>query len=99
MLTLTIYDDKSQPYPPTPYYTWKGYHYYQNTHTTLLATCCHIYSETHNLPPSLNEHVFWCYWGPQTQHYMDPHIYFLHMTLQQCDAVNHVHFFTQLYWL
>ncbi|KIJ95147.1 hypothetical protein K443DRAFT_683256 [Laccaria amethystina LaAM-08-1] len=99
VLTLTSYDDESRPYPPTAYYTRKGYHYYQNTHTALLATCRRIYSETHDLPLSLNEHVFWCYRGPQTQTYTDPRIYFSRMTLEQRDAVNRVHFFIQLYWL
>ena len=46
-----------------------------------------------------NSEIFWSYQGPQTQNYMDPHIYFLHTTLEQCDTVNCIHFLTQLYWL
>lgn len=98
VLALTSYDDETRPFPPTAYYTRKGYRYHQRIHTALLATCLRIYSETRDLPISLNEHVFWFYRGPEGLN-GDPRAYFLGLTPRQRDAVQRVHFFTQLYWL
>jgi hypothetical protein len=98
VLALTSYDDETRRFPPTAYYTRKGYRYYQCIHTSLLATCRRIYSETPDLPISLNEHVFWFYRGPGALN-NDVRAYFLGLTPKQRDAVQRVHFFTQLYWL
>lgn len=98
VLALTSYDDETRPFPPTAYYTRKGYRYYQCIHTALLATCRRIYSETCDLPVSLNEHVFWFYRGPEALN-NDVRAYFLGLTPKQRGAVQRVHFFVQLYWL
>jgi hypothetical protein len=97
VLVLTSYDDETRPFPPTAYYTRKGYRYHQRIHTALLATCRRICSETRDLPISLNEHVFWFYRGPEALN--DVRGYFMGLTPNQRDAVQRVHFFTQLYWL
>ena len=98
VLALTSYDDETRPFPPTAYYiSRKGYRYYQCIHTALLATCRRIYSETHDLPISLNEHVLWFYRGPQGL--INSRAYFLGFTPKQRDAVQRIHIFTELYYL
>ncbi|KAF8177038.1 hypothetical protein BJ912DRAFT_884393 [Pholiota molesta] len=99
---LTSYDDKSHPYPEDAYYYRPGYHYRQRIDTALLATCRRIYSETHDLPVSQNEHVFWgsADRAPPGLKFSDsPRHYFKQMTLDQRKAVVDVHLFTQLFWL
>ncbi|KAF8193304.1 hypothetical protein BJ912DRAFT_1141797 [Pholiota molesta] len=99
---LTSYDDKSRPYPEDAYYYRPGYHYCQRIDTALLATCRRIYSETHDLPVSHNEHVFWgsADRGPPGLKFSEkPRRYFKQMTLDQRKAVVDVHLFTQLFWL
>jgi len=50
------------------------------------------------VPVAANEHVFWCYRGSPNSP-SDYEAYFLRLSLKQRDAVQRVHFFTQLYWL
>jgi hypothetical protein len=92
----------ARPYPEDAYYYRPGYHYCQRIDTALLATCCRIYSETHDLPVSHNEHVFWgsANRGPPGLKLSEkPRRYFKQMTLDQRKAVVDVHLFTQLFWL
>ncbi|PPQ71740.1 hypothetical protein CVT25_004793 [Psilocybe cyanescens] len=98
---LYSYDDISRPYPDRSYYSRPGYRYHQHISTNLLATCRRIYSETHDLPVSQNEHVFWgmSYRGPSRNIRSSPRWFFHKLTIEQRSAVVHVHLFTQLRWL
>ena len=96
---LYAYDDKSRPYPSESHYSRPGYRFHRRIDTALLATCRRIYDETHDLPISQNEHVFWCGRGPSRRFSDDPTGYFNRFTEEQKAAVVEVHFFTQLYWL
>lgn len=98
---LHSYDDASRPYPEYSYYSRPGYRYHQRINTNLLATCRRIYTETHDLAVSLNEHVFWCSStrGPPRDFFDNPKWYFSKFTVEQRAAVVYIHLFTQLYWL
>lgn len=99
--SLYSYDNTPRPYPDASYYSRPGYRYHQSINTALLETCKRIYTETHDLPVSQNEHVFWCSSsrGPQRAFCDNPSQYFQHFTEEQKAAVNQVHLFTQLFWL
>ena len=97
-LALCGYDDKDRPYPEYSYYSRPGYRFHRRIDTALLATCRRIYRETHDLPISQNEHVFWFKRGPSVSS-LGPAQYFERFTVEQQSAVKQVHFFTQLFWL
>lgn len=103
ILALTAYDDLSAPYPtPNVHYNRPGYRCEHRIDTSLLPTCRRIYTETHDLPIRLNEHVFWFKKdrGPPGVHYCDnPMAYFYDMTNEQRQAVETIHLFTELSWL
>ncbi|KAF9485820.1 hypothetical protein BDN70DRAFT_870710 [Pholiota conissans] len=101
IFALLSYDDKSRPFPENAYHYRPGYHYRQLISTALLATCRRIYSETHDIPLSLNEHVFWCSAsrGPGVRFSENPNLYFNQMTADQRKAIVNVHIFAQLFWL
>lgn len=96
-LALRGYDDKSRPYPSESHYSRSGYRFHRRIDTALLATCRRIYDETHDLPISQNEHVFWWARGLSRPFSGDPAGYFDRFTEEQKAAVVQVHFFT--YWL
>ncbi|PPQ70105.1 hypothetical protein CVT25_005610 [Psilocybe cyanescens] len=99
---LYSYDNKSRPYPDGTYFSRPGYRYHQGISTALLEACKRIYTETHDLPISQNEHVFWCSSsrGPPGRSFCDkPSGYFERFTVEQRAAVVQVHLFTQLFWL
>ncbi|KAJ7512539.1 hypothetical protein B0H11DRAFT_1951633 [Mycena galericulata] len=98
---LTEYDDPLCPYSKHAYYYRPGFQFAGKIDTNLLLTCRVVYLETHLLPVSLNEHVFWQHRGPTSDdHFVSNHDgYFARMTPQQRAAVRRVRFFTQLYWL
>ncbi|KAH9480859.1 hypothetical protein JR316_0007461 [Psilocybe cubensis] len=98
------YDDVSRPYPSSSYYSRPGYRYHQRISTNLLIACRRIYTEAHNLPISLNEHVFWCSWegGPRRKKNTsdrNPKFFFQNMTIEQRSAIDRIHLFTQVQWL
>jgi hypothetical protein len=97
---LTEYDDLRHPYDENTFYYRPGYHYRQRIDTALLRTCRLIYLEAHLIPIAINEHTFWCFRGPPHR-LLDarPQIYFPGMTPEQRIAAEHIHFFTQQYWL
>lgn len=101
-LALYGYDDESRPYLDDTYYSRPGYRFRRRIATALLATCRRIYVETHDLPISQNEHIFWCgsQWRNPTRTFRDqPAGYLRRLTEEQKAAVAQVHFFTQLIWL
>ena len=101
-LALYGYDDETRPYPDDAYYSRPGYRFRRRIDTALLATCRRIYGETHDLPISQNEHIFWCgsQWrGPSRKFRDQPAGYLRRLTGEQKPAVTQVHFFTQLIWL
>jgi hypothetical protein len=101
-LMLTSYDDKLAPYPENNHYNRPGYRFRHRIDTTLLSTCRRIYREAHILPVSLNEHVFWASSGrgpPGVKYCDDPVSQLSRLTIEQREAVENVHLFTQLYWL
>ncbi|KAF5315259.1 hypothetical protein D9619_006954 [Psilocybe cf. subviscida] len=97
---LTSYDDKAAPYPEGNHYNRPGYRFRQRIDTALLSTCRRIYREAHILPVSLNEHVFWAGRGPPgVKCSADPVGQFSRLTVEQREAIDSVHLFTQMYWL
>lgn len=99
-LALYGYDDTARPYPEYSFYSRPGYRFRRRIDTALLATCRRVYGETHDLPISQNEHVFYSGRGPSFVPIGGgPEKYFERLTEEQLSAVVHVHFFTQLYWL
>ncbi|KAJ7512536.1 hypothetical protein B0H11DRAFT_1684696, partial [Mycena galericulata] len=106
---LTEYDDVARPYSKHEYYYRPGFEFAGRIDTNLLLTCRLVYLETHLLPVSLNEHVFWQYRGPGSDlpgrgyipsnpiSYHDT--YFDRMTVQQCSVVRRARFFAQVFWL
>ncbi|KAK0451349.1 uncharacterized protein EV420DRAFT_1560558 [Desarmillaria tabescens] len=97
-LALCSYRDEARAYPGNAYYFRPGYEYGQRIDTALLLTCRRVYNETRLLPVICNEHVFWCFRGPPGSS-AQPARYFRNMAEEQQDAVDCVHFFTQLFWL
>ncbi|KJA17477.1 hypothetical protein HYPSUDRAFT_1019455 [Hypholoma sublateritium FD-334 SS-4] len=99
-LALYSYYDTARPYPEYSFYSRPGYRFHRRIDTALLATCRRIYSETHDLPISQNEHVFWCGRGPSSVSIEGAlRRYFERLTEEQLSAVVQAHFFTQLFWL
>lgn len=87
-------------YHRNAFYYRPGYKQPKRIQTGLLQTCQQIYDEASLLPPGINEHTFWFYRPPP--HVEDPSSplhYFLKMTPRQRGQVDHVHFFTQQYFL
>ncbi|KAH0539055.1 hypothetical protein FGG08_004401 [Glutinoglossum americanum] len=70
---LAEYDDLDHPYREDTFYYRPGYHYHRRIDTSLLLTCRLVYLESHLIPLSVNEHVFYYYRG--------------HPTLRQLDAI------------
>jgi len=58
-LVFRAYDDKTHPYPQDAYYYRPKFRYAHRIDTAFLRTCRRAYSETRNLPSSLNSHVEW----------------------------------------
>lgn len=101
-MVLTSYDDTTAPYPENNHYNRPGYRFRHRIDTALLSTCRRIYCEAHILPVSLNEHVFWASSGrgpPGLKYCDNPISQLSRLTIQQREAVKHVHLFTQMYWL
>ncbi|KAF7366440.1 hypothetical protein MSAN_00900900 [Mycena sanguinolenta] len=97
---LTEYDDHSRPYRKHSYYYRPGFECAKSISTNLLLTCRRIYLETHLLPVSLNEHVFYMHRPPPYgKHASDYDAYFARMSRLQRGAVQSVHLFTQMHWL
>ncbi|KAF2457492.1 hypothetical protein BDY21DRAFT_274175, partial [Lineolata rhizophorae] len=95
--TLAQAED-GEHYPPNAYYYRPGYRRRGRVHAQLLLTCRRVYGETHGLPMRLATHPFWHSRGP-------PHAYrlkllnFLRLTPKNLRDLEHVQFFTQLWWL
>ncbi|KAI9761999.1 MAG: hypothetical protein M1840_001497 [Geoglossum simile] len=97
---LAEYDDTFRPYDETAFYYRPGYHYRQRIDTALLRTCRLIYLEARLIPIVINEHPFWCFRGPAHRRLgARPQTYFPGLTPEQRIAAEHIHFFTQQYWL
>ncbi|KAI9769725.1 MAG: hypothetical protein M1839_003601 [Geoglossum umbratile] len=97
---LAEYDDTAHPYEETAFYYRPGYYYRQRIDTALLRTCRLIYLEAHLIPIAINEHTFWCFRGPPHRRLESrPQTYFSGLTPEQRSAAEHIHFFTQQYWL
>jgi hypothetical protein len=68
--------------------------------TALLQTCQQIYTEASLLPARINPHTFWFYRGPpDIKTSSSPFQYFSKMSRAQRDQVQHIHLFTQQYFL
>lgn len=63
-LVLTAYEDPDRMYRPTAYYYRPGVICARKIDTDLLLTCRLVYSETSQLPASINEHTSWYYREP-----------------------------------
>ncbi|KAJ5482146.1 hypothetical protein N7475_000958 [Penicillium sp. IBT 31633x] len=88
------------PYKQNAFYYRPGYKQPKRIQTALLQTCQQIYAEASLLPPSLNEHTFWFHRAPPHVHdASSPLAYFRKMTPKQRAQVQHLHLFTQQYFL
>ncbi|CAG8887233.1 unnamed protein product [Penicillium egyptiacum] len=84
----TLTGDSSRSlYKQNAFYYRPGYKQPKRIQTALLQTCQQIYAEASLLPPAVNEHTFWFYRSPP------------HMTPKQRAQVQHLHLFTQQYFL
>ncbi|KAJ5490130.1 hypothetical protein N7453_010955 [Penicillium expansum] len=94
-------DDSSRSlYKQNAFYYRPGYKQPKRIQTALLQTCQQIYAEASLLPPAVNEHTFWFYRSPP--HVNDPSSplnYFRKMTPKQRAQVQHLHLFTQQFFL
>ncbi|KAL1868401.1 hypothetical protein Plec18167_008327 [Paecilomyces lecythidis] len=99
-------EDASTDHSPRSLYRRNAF-YYRPGHkqpkriqTALLQTCQKIYAEASLLPPAVNEHTFWFYRAPpHVKDASSPLDYFRKMTPQQRAQVQHLHFFTQQFFL
>lgn len=91
--TLSLYQRNAFYYRP-------GYKQPKRIQTGLLQTCQQIYAEASLLPPRINEHTFWFYRSPpHVKNASSPFDYFRKMTPKQRAQVDHLHFFTQQFFL
>ncbi|KXG46752.1 uncharacterized protein PGRI_034980 [Penicillium griseofulvum] len=93
-------NDNSQLYRLNDFCYRPGYTQPKRIQTALLQTCQQIYAEASLLAPAVNEHTFWFYRAPS--HVKDsssPLNYFRKMTPKQRAQVQHLHLFTQQYFL
>lgn len=97
----TSQNDSSQSlYQRNAFYYRPGYKQPKRIQTGLLQTCQLIYAEASLLPPGINEHTFWFYRSPpHVKDASSPLNYFRKMTPRQRAQVNHIHLFTQQYFL
>ncbi|KAF5311164.1 hypothetical protein D9619_007825 [Psilocybe cf. subviscida] len=100
-LILASYDDELAPYDAHKPYNFPGYRFRRRTDTALLSTCRRIYLEAHDLPVSLNEHVFWAnhHGPPGVKYHNKPIAQFSRLTVEQREAIENVHIFATSYWL
>ncbi|KAJ5183498.1 hypothetical protein N7492_001114 [Penicillium capsulatum] len=97
--TLAV-DDSHSLYRQNAFYYRPGYQRPKRIQTALLQTCQQIYNEASLLPPALNEHTFWFYRAPpHVKCASSPLRYFRKMSPKQRAQVQHLHFFTQQYFL
>ncbi|OQE30803.1 hypothetical protein PENFLA_c002G09345 [Penicillium flavigenum] len=87
-------------YKQNAFYYRPGYKQPKRIQTALLQTCQQVYAEASLLPPAVNEHTFWFYRSPPHVHdASSPLNYFRKMTPKQRAQVQHLHLFTQQYFL
>ncbi|KAJ5827285.1 hypothetical protein N7447_004048 [Penicillium robsamsonii] len=87
-------------YQQNDFYYRPGYKQPKRIQTALLQTCQQIYGEASLLPPAINEHTFWFYRSPpHVKDASSPLNYFHKMTPKQRAQVQHLHLFTQQYFL
>ncbi|KAK5791066.1 hypothetical protein VI817_006375 [Penicillium citrinum] len=87
-------------YKQNAFYYRPGYKRPKRIQTGLLQTCQQIYDEASLLPPGINEHTFWFYRAPpHVRNASSPLDYFLKMTPKQRGQVDHLHLFTQQFFL
>ncbi|KAJ7248145.1 hypothetical protein B0H12DRAFT_1235059 [Mycena haematopus] len=97
---LTEYDDHTRPYSKHSYYYRPGFECAKQISTNLLLACRRIYLETHLVPVSTNEHVFYMHRPPPYgKHVSDYDAYFARMPRLHRSAVQSVRLFTQMFWL
>ena len=105
---LSTYADTTKPYKPNNWYYRPGYHAHPKISTSLLETCRRIYLETHLLPFSVNEHVFWGsddrgppyrYFDNAVHRRTDILAWSEALTKQQRGAVGEIHLFAQQFFL
>ncbi|CAI7567599.1 unnamed protein product [Penicillium viridicatum] len=97
----TLTDDNSRSlYKQNALYYRPGYKQPKRIQTALLQTCQQIYAEASLLPPAVNEHTFWFYRSPpHVNDASSPLNYFHKMTPKQRAQVQHLHLFTQQFFL
>ncbi|KAJ5794140.1 hypothetical protein N7457_000739 [Penicillium paradoxum] len=87
-------------YKQNEFYYRPGYKQPKRIQTALLQTCQQIYAEASLLPPAVNEHTFWFYRAPpHVNDASNPMEYFRKMTPKQQAQVQHLHLFTQQFFL
>ncbi|KAJ5561981.1 hypothetical protein N7535_003556 [Penicillium sp. DV-2018c] len=92
--------DSPSLYRQNAFYYRPGYKQPKRIETALLQTCQQIYAEASLLPPAVNEHTFWFYRAPpHISNPSSPSQYFRRMTPKQRAHVQHLHLFTQQYFL
>ncbi|KAG0155331.1 hypothetical protein PDIDSM_906 [Penicillium digitatum] len=94
-------DDRSRSlYKQNAFYYRPGYKQPKRIQTALLQTCQQIYAEASLLPSAVNEHTFWFYRSPpHVKDASSPLNYFRKMAPKQRAQVQHLHLFTQQYFL
>ncbi|KAF3403605.1 hypothetical protein F1880_009516 [Penicillium rolfsii] len=93
-------DHSTHQYRKNAYYYRPGHIQPTRIHTSLLQTCQQIYNEASLLPPAINTHTFWFYRGPpELTTASSPFRYFRKMSQAQRAQVQHIHLFTQQYFL
>ncbi|KAJ5382957.1 hypothetical protein N7517_000868 [Penicillium concentricum] len=93
-------DNPHSVYQQNEFYYRPGYKQPKRIQTALLQTCQQIYGEASLLPPAINEHTFWFYRSPpHVNDASSPLNYFRKMTPKQRAQVQHIHLFTQQYFL
>ncbi|KAJ5379542.1 hypothetical protein N7509_012661 [Penicillium cosmopolitanum] len=87
-------------YQRNAFYYRPGYKQPKRIESGLLQTCQQIYAEASLLPPGINEHTFWFYRPPpHVRDASSPLDYFRKMTPKQRAQANHIHLFTQQFFL
>ncbi|KAJ5436642.1 hypothetical protein N7445_007527 [Penicillium cf. griseofulvum] len=93
-------EDNPRLYKQNDFYYRPGYKQPKRIQTALLQTCQQIYAEASLLPPAVNEHTFWFYRAPpHVNDASSPLNYFRKMTPKQRAQVQHLHLFTQQFFL
>jgi hypothetical protein len=97
---VTLDDSPRSLYQRNAFYYRPGYKQPKRIESSLLQTCQQIYAEASLLPPGINEHTFWFYRSPpHVKDASSPVDYFRKMTPKQRAQVNHIHLFTQQFFL